>query len=215
MQIHRQRHREVRSENQFLSILGQLQKRSKSDAGIHIVRGRAGNLVRKNGLMLVKNTKCQIKGNQHTYKWAMSDFLTCAFGCDRKHGKRIKSQAGQALALGMSPATVCYMRAIVAGAVLARQANMLARLYLLCRQQQPLVTSLREGFDETSQMITVRGEKGSWQVCVVRHTLVIIFPPSDGQTQPRLMKVPVVTRSDKQEVAFLFDLIVGHFINNW
>ena len=135
-----QRHREVRSENPFLSILGQLQKLWPN---------------RRNSAYLQYLTYVSLR------------LLPLFAICGRSY-------------------------AIVAGWVLARQANMLARLYLLCKQQ-PLLASLREGFDETSQTITVHNkqEVSRWALF---GTLVIIFPSSDGP-QPRLMKVPVATRS--------------------
>ena len=196
MQIHKQRARAIKTENDVLALLCGLQKRCRTDTAIHLIRTRKGNLFRKNGSLMQSTVHLRSRGNQHSSKWGVSDFLTCAFGADRKHGKRIKSQASQALSLGMAPSTVCYMRAVVAGAVLSRQANMLARIYILCKSQKPMVACLREAFDETSQIIKVQDEKAGWQVCVVRHTMVLVWPG----VEPQILHVPIATWLGRESV---------------
>ena len=194
MTVHRMKKKQMKSEQDFVEVLSRLQKRSKTDPSIRLVRDGQGNVVRKGGLVKQMIVHMKSTGNRHVSKWGVGDFLTCAFGADQKQGKRIKAQTSQALAIGMHRTTVCYMRAVVAGAVLARQSNLLARIYLLCKAQPPICACLREGFDETSQLITVKGEKGAWQVCVVRHTLVIIWPPATGENCPRQLKIPIAAR---------------------
>lgn len=191
MQIHRSKIKQAKTEQDVIDLLTSLQKRARSDSGIKMVRGQRGGLFTKGGLIRHSVCRMKSKGNRFTSRWSMSDFLIAAFGADRKRGKRIKARASAALSLGAAPSTLSYMRSVVAGSVLARQASVLARIYLLTKMQKPLVTCLREGFDETSQIITVKGEVGSWQVCVVRHSLFVAWPPSCPGEAPRLLKMQI------------------------
>ena len=133
--------------------------------------------------------KVKTRGNRHTLRWSLEDFLTASFG-DWGKG-RVQGRNAQAAAMHMSVGTVSYMRAVTCGAALARQSNLLARLYLLCKMNPPLVVGLREAWDETSQKLVVLQEKGEWQVMVVKHTLVILWESTDGGA-PSLLKIPVV-----------------------
>lgn len=127
------------------------------------------------GLVKVSYWKLKTGGNRFASKWAMSDFLQTSFRYDVVKGKRISARNSQALAINMAPSTVATMRAVTAGAVMARQFNLLARIYLLCKANRPLVVGLRDAFDETSQLISVNGDCASWQICVVCHTLLVLF----------------------------------------
>ena len=145
-----------RDELYTLDLLSSLQRVSKSDRKIRIKRDRQGKIV----------------GSQGLIKTASSFKLL--FGNDRKSGKRIVGRNAQGLAMGASPSTVASMRAVCMGAIMAKQANTLAKIYRLCLKQRPQVAAIRQAWDETSQVITVKGAKGSWQVIVVKQSLVRI-----------------------------------------
>ena len=129
-------------------------------------------------------------GNRHQMKCSLQDFLTASFGDDCRKGQRLKGQRPQALSMHLSHQTISRMRAVTLGAVMARQSNLLARVYLLCKMTKPLVVGLREAFDETSQKLICKDEYGEWTVMVVKHTLLILWVTSSG---PCMVKVPVVT----------------------
>ena len=136
-------------------------------------------------------THCKLTacGNRFSSKWSLNDFLVAAFGDDHVRGKRIQQRNSAALALGMSSSTLSYMRTVAFGAVLARQSSLLARIYLMCKSCRPLVACLREAWDETAQLVTVNNDKGSWQLMVLKHTLLLIWQSSNG---PSMVRIPVV-----------------------
>ena len=75
---------------------------------------------------------------------------------------------------------------------MARQYHLLARILMMCKGNPPQVVGLREAWDETGQIITVNRDRGAWQICVVRHTLLLLW--SDSDDDRKVIKVPVATR---------------------
>ena len=176
------------NESDALDLLASLQKRSGREACLKVARTNKGHLFRRSRLVKVMQCKFTAKGNQHGTAWHMRDFLAASFG--RSSKGRIFSLRGQALAESMSPATVAYMRVVSCGAVLARQAHLLARIFLMCRSNPPTVVGIRDAWDETGQELMVQGEQGVWQVIAASHTLIMGWPGT--ATTPMLVEVPVV-----------------------
>ena len=191
MQVLRARAKHIRTESSLLALLSGLKKRSHSDSAIRLHKRRSGDILSKQGLVKMSFLKAQGRGNRYCMKYSMSDFLLASFGNDYKAGRRIVSRNCQALAMQAPPSIVAAMRAVSAGAVFSKQASCLAKLYLLCKRYPPLACGLREAFDETSQLITVSGEKGAWQLIVLKHALTIVWPGSDGGP-PQIMNLPIV-----------------------
>ena len=202
MQLRRAKKKAVRNENDILNVLAAFKKRSIIDGTVVLHRTKStkkGNLFSRAGLVKVSYLKMTVRGNRFASKWAMSDFLAVSFGQDTSKGKRILARNSQALAKQMAPSTVATMRAVTAGATMAKEFSFLARLLILCRANPPQVVGLREAFDETGQIITVSRERATWQICVVRHTLLLLWPETDGKR--KIIKVPVATLLSNGKVA--------------
>lgn len=179
--------KQIRTEMDVLKMLCSLRKVSKSDKAIQIRRDRSGSIVRKDSLVKMSYLKSS-GGNRYSMKYSMADFLEATFGKDRKRGKRIMGCNATGLSMGISPSYIAAMRCVVAGSVLAKQSNTLAKLYCLCNREKPVVVALRECFDETSQLICVNNTKGAWQIVVLKHTLVIVWSGSPL----RMVKFPII-----------------------
>ena len=84
----------------------------------------------------------------------------------RASRSRFSSSYSLAVAMQASAATVSTMRLVVAGASMAKQAHMLARIYTKCLAQPPLFAGIRTCFDETSHEVVAgsnqrgEGDKG-------------------------------------------------------
>lgn len=195
MQLHRAKKKAVRNENDILNLLATFKRRSATDGTVMVHRTKSkkrGNLFSRAGLVKVSCLKVASRGNRFVSKWAMSDFLSVSFGHDTAKGRRIMSRNSQALAMQMAPSTVATMRAVTAGATMARQYHLPARILMMCKGNPPQVVGLREAWDETGQIITVNRDRGAWQICVVRHTLLLLW--SDSDDDRKVIKVPVATR---------------------
>lgn len=209
MQLRKAEHRAIRSESQALTLLANLSKKSVPEATFKLSRTKRGALCTRNGLIKIMRCQFKTKGNRFGTKWGMDDFLRASFGCDSAKGKRIYQRNSQALASNMSGPTVAYMRAVVCGAIMARQSNMLARVFLMCRQNPPLAAGLREAWDETGQVVVVDGQKGNWQIIVVKHFLLLTWPPADSANEPTMICIPIVTCLIETKRHYWFTLLLG------
>ena len=199
MQVRRAYKKQVQTENDAVQMLTMLQRQSRLTGDVTIHRRKGGSIFNKKRLVQITCLKVP-KGNQHTRRYSMSDFLQCSFGAHFQRGKRLMSRDHQATALGMAPSTVAYMRTVVSGCIMARQSGLLGRLLLLCKSERPLCVALRESFDETVQTVTVNQTKGGYQIIVLKHTLLIswgsrsiklsVVMPSLLVTSPAADKLP-------------------------
>ena len=204
MQMHlsKTRKRKFMDEVRVLQLLGKLEKQCRHASRTKIRLFRRGHLFNKKGLLNTSSLKLRAGGNRFSSSFSMAHFLTAAFGAGAQQlkslqGKRHRSRGAAALALDTSPSAVGYMRYVVAGAVIARQAHLLSRLYAMCRQSPPAMAGVRTCFDETSQIISANvndsgQEKGSFQICVLKKTLLLCWVV-DGEVS--MLKVPLVTWS--------------------
>lgn len=187
MQLRKSIARQSKSQSDILDLLTRLRVKSKS-AAVQIKRTKKGQLFTKSGLVRAAFLKVKTKGNRFELKCSLQDFLTASFGEDEARGKRIEGRNAQALSLKLAPSTISYMRTVTCGAVLARQANLLARIFLLCKSCAPVAAGLREAFDETQQKLVVKRHPGEFQVMVIKHTLLIFW-------ESRSIKIPIVCPS--------------------
>lgn len=191
MQLRKMQKKVLRCESDAVSLLTSLRRRSSTSSFFKVCRGKGG-LSNKSGLMKVIQCRLKTKGNRFGWKWAMEDFLHAAFGSDLAKGKRLQQRNAQALSGGMDGSTVAYMRAVVSGSVLSRQSHLLARLFLLCRENPPTVACVREAWDETGQSVVVQQERGVWQIIVVKRILVVAWEPAEGSADPTIARFPLV-----------------------
>ena len=187
MQLRKSIARQSKGQSDLLDLLTRLRAKSKS-AAIQIKRTKKGKLFTKSGLVNAAFLKVKTKGNRFELKCPLQDFLIASFGEDETRGKRIEGRNAQALSQKLAPSTISYMRTVTFGAVLARQANLLARIFLLCKSCAPLAVGLREAFDETQQKLVVKRHPGEFQVMVIKHTLLIFW-------ESRSIKLPIVCPS--------------------
>ena len=71
-------------------------------------------------------------------------------------------------------------------------------MLLRCMKEPPLFAGVRTGFDETTQEIVADmngqgSERGAYQVCVVRKTMVVCWA-ADGQGSLRTIRIPLDLR---------------------
>lgn len=192
MQVARLKKQKAKTETDLINMLVKLRKRSKRESGIKIYRQKRGGLFTKHGLVKISFLKTKSSGHENvTTKYSMGDFLEASFGSQNNKGKRILSASSQGLALGISGEWVAMMRSLVAGSVFAKQANRLAKLYVLAKRNPPLVVGLREAFDETAQLISVSKEKGSWQIIVLKQKLTIVWP-GESSGGPIVVSMPII-----------------------
>lgn len=194
MQVKKAQKRMLVCETDALEMLHSLQTRSRER--VQIQKGKKGNLFSKKRLVQISYLKAP-SGNRFVYKYSMSDFLECSFGVDTKHAKRLTARNHQALAMNAAPSTIAYMRTVVCGSVLSRQCGLLGQLLALCRANPPTAVGLRESFDETVQIVTVNQQKGGYQVCVLRHTLIIAW--GSGLLRVPIILPPLLVRSPSAE----------------
>ena len=191
MLLRRAQKKYIKNEADVLAFLQTIQKKSSRTPAMRLKTTKKGNLFSSKGLVKLAQCKVSSKGNRFSMKFSLHEFLTVSFGQDLTKGKRIQQRNATALAFNMSPQTVSCMRAVAFGATMARQANLLARLYLMCKSLQPEVVCLREAWDETSQRITVNDDRGAFQIMVVKHTLLILWNTSGDK--PCVVKLHVAT----------------------
>lgn len=187
MRAKRAEKNKFKTENQAVELLTTLQRMSSRQSRYKIRRTKRGSLFTKDCVQVscLKTSR----GNRFQSTHSVSDFLAGAFGTDKLKGKVIANQSAAALSLQVSPSTLAYMRAVVCGSIISRQCGMLGQIFLLCKREKPMVVGLREAFDETSQLVSVKKEKGAWQIIVLRHTLLIVWP---GPGAPRVAKFPII-----------------------
>ncbi|CAE7268084.1 unnamed protein product [Symbiodinium sp. CCMP2592] len=172
----------------------QLQRRSNHEGVNKIRLFRRGRLFNRHGVASVSVLKLRASGNRFSSTYSMAAFLKAAFGeCQQRlkslRGKRLRGVTAAAIAMQASPATVTTMRFVVAGAFMARQAHMLARIYTMCLAKPPLFAGTRTCFDETSQVVVAgsrqtgqgQGEKAAHQIMVVKKTLCLVWADQNGQ----------------------------------
>ena len=192
MQLARLKKSKAQTEIDIINILTNLRKKSRRDVGIKVHRHKRGRIFTKSGLVKISFMKSHGRSHQNvTRKYLMMDFLEASFGIRNKAGKRILNATSKGLALGIDRKWIACMRAVVAGSVFAKQAGRLAKLFLLCKRNPPVVVGLREAFDETAQQISVSGERGTWQIIVLKHRLTIVWPGVGGQ-QPKVLNMPII-----------------------
>ena len=162
MRVKKLQKQKARSEQEVFALLSSLERKSSTESKVRVHRTKRGKVVSRHGLVKVSFIKQRTTGNQRIQRWSMRDFLIAAFGCDRRRGRRIAGRNAQAVALGMDPSTVAYFRSVSAGAVLARQSCLLARLYILCQREKPWVA----GFDSSAFSLFVHLSQTAHILCL-------------------------------------------------
>ena len=208
MQLKRSIARRLKAESDILGLLTSLKTKSQSGA-VKIRRTKKGALFSRSGLVRMAHLKVKSKGNRFESKWSLEDFLVASFGDDVSKGRRVQGLRSMALSLKMSPTTVSYMRCVTFGAIMARQSNLLARIFLMRRSNPPLAVGIREAFDETSQQVVVKEQPGSWEIMVVKHTLLIVWNAPEG-CEASILKVPIVSNLHTQGSVWCFNVIKSH-----
>lgn len=193
MQLKRSIASRLRAESDIMALLTSLRVKTQSSS-IQIRKTKKGQLFTKSGLIRIAELRVKTKGNRFELKYSLQDFLTASFGDDTVSGRRAQGRNAQALASKISPRTISYMRAVTFGAIMARQCNLLARIFLLCKMNPPLVVGVRDAWDETSQKMVVKGEHGEFQVMVVKKSLLILWESEHG-ARPHILKLPVAAWS--------------------
>lgn len=217
MQVARLKKRKAQNEIEIINVLTGLKKKSRRDQGIKVHRDKRGHIFTKKGLVKISFMKSHGRSHQNvTKRYIMMDFLEASFGIRNKGGKRILHATSQGLALGIDRKWIACMRAVVAGSVFAQQASRLAKLFVLCKRNPPVVVGLREAFDETAQQISVSGERGSWQIIVLKHRLTIVWAGVGGQG-PKVLNMPIICppllvlspSADRLPLDFDTDRVIG------
>ena len=123
------------SEASVINFLKTLEQHTRRSHRYQIKLFQRGRLLNKHGLLAVTKLRVLSKGNRFGGVISLSDFLRSAFGEQQNlkslQGKRHRARVNAALALQVAPKTVDYLRCTVAGAVIAKQARLLAHVYAM------------------------------------------------------------------------------------